>query len=111
MTGNSTARFHRAAAVNDLVDDIPLALAIEGWPVLICRSGNEIRAVINRCTHAIAELASGRVRRGHVICPLHGARFELASGKCIGGPYLPLQVFETRIAADWVEVALPDGKP
>lgn len=111
MTGDNTTQFHRAATVTELVDETPLSLTIDGWPVMLCRSGEEYHAVINRCTHAIAELATGRVRRGHVICPLHGARFELATGKCIGGPYLPLQVFETRIAAGWVEVAIPPPHP
>jgi nitrite reductase/ring-hydroxylating ferredoxin subunit len=46
-----------------------------------------------------------------VTCPLHGARFDLASGKCIGGAYQPLMTFETREADGWIEVEVPAAKP
>ena len=67
------------------------ALELNGWPILLCRSDGGLRAVIDRCSHQASPLHSGRVRRGLVMCPLHGARFELASGRCLGGPYPALR--------------------
>ena len=45
------------------------------------------------------------------MCPLHGARFDLATGKCLGGPHAPLRVFPLRSADGWLEVAVPDRPP
>lgn len=90
-----------------------LPFVVNGWPVLVCRDEGKIRALINRCTHAGAHLADGRVRRGVVMCPLHGARFNLDTGECLGGAsYKPLKRFPWRETADgWIEVAVPDEAP
>ena len=45
------------------------------------------------------------------MCPLHGARFELASGRCMGGAYKDLRTFPVRVVDGQVEVAVPDAKP
>jgi len=103
--------FHRATAADEVPDGSATGLIVNGWPVLLARSEGKYLATIDRCPHAASELSTGRIRRGAVMCPLHGARFELATGKCIGGPYKPLMLFETRIIDDWIEIAVPDAAP
>lgn len=84
---------------------------VNGWPVLLTRTEGRLLAVIDRCTHAAATLSEGRVRRGAIMCPLHGARFDLASGRCIGGPYLPLKTFPVRLEGDEIFVTVPATPP
>ena len=61
--------------------------------------------------HAHDTYGIGRIRRGALMCPLHGARFELADGRCIGGAYPALRQFPVREAAGVVEVAVPTTPP
>jgi len=103
--------FHRTVQADQLVDGTLMPVTVNGWPVLLAMSEGSLYATIDRCTHAASELSTGRVRRGAVMCPLHGARFELATGRCIGGPYDPLMTFETRREGDWIAVAVPDAQP
>ncbi len=103
--------YHRVARDADIAENGVEAGTFNGWPVFVCRTDGKLHALINKCTHASSELADGRIRRGSVMCPLHGARFELASGKCIGGTYQPLKIFPVRVSDGWVEVAVPDEKP
>ena len=103
-------RFVRARALEALAESTPLGVEINGLPVLLCRVGERVHAVIDRCPHAMARLSAGRVRRGRVSCPLHGAWFDLENGRCIGGSYSSLRVFEVRIVDGWVEVSVPDGR-
>ncbi|MFS0736074.1 Rieske (2Fe-2S) protein [Sphingomonas sp. 1P06PA] len=103
--------FHRAVEADALADGSATGLIVNSWPVMLARAEGRLHATIDRCTHAASELSTGRIRRGSVMCPLHGARFELASGKCIGGAYKPLMVFETREEGGWIEVAVPDEAP
>ncbi|RME65940.1 MAG: Rieske (2Fe-2S) protein, partial [Alphaproteobacteria bacterium] len=100
-------------SAGDLADQQGVARIVNDWPVLLVRQGEAVHALINRCTHAASALDGGRVRRGTIICPLHGARFQIATGKCLGGQnYKDLTVFSVRETADgWVEVAVPDEKP
>lgn len=88
---------------------IPIVVA--GWPVLLARVEGRALAVVNRCTHAGSPLDAGRVRRGAILCPLHGARFDLASGRCLGGPYTPLKTLAVEEADGWVTVHVPAVPP
>lgn len=105
-------RFHRALPVEQLAEGMSRALEINGWPIVVCVSEGRHHAVINRCTHADSPLAEGRVRRGAIICPQHGAPFNLATGACAASlGYRPLKLFCTRIVDGWVEVSVPDSEP
>lgn len=55
-------------------------------PVALFRVGTEYFAVDAKCTHANASLLVGEVRGYEVICPLHGARFDLRTGRALSLP-------------------------
>lgn len=89
-----------------------LAARIAGWHVLTVRAEDgSYRAVNDRCTHQAALLSGGRVRRGAIMCPLHGARFDVVNGKCLGGAYPDLRTFPLRVVDGTIEVCLPDSPP
>ena len=106
-----THNFHQAAKADDIAEGSATGVLVNRWPVLLARSEGKLVATIDRCTHAASELSTGRIRRGAVMCPLHGARFELTTGRCIGGTYKALLVFETRVSGEYVEVSVPDEQP
>jgi len=103
--------FHRAAAESDVGENALIGVILNGWPVAISRCDGKLYAVIDKCTHAHSELSGGRVRHGSIMCPLHGARFDLATGNCVGAAYRPLKTFPVRAADGWIEVAVPDKAP
>jgi anthranilate 1,2-dioxygenase ferredoxin component len=103
--------YHDVGAEAEVTSVQPLACLPNGWPVLVCRSDGGLFAVINRCTHAASTLQDGRIRRDMVACPLHGARFELATGKCVGGTYPALKTFPVRVEDGRIAVAVPDEAP
>lgn len=82
-----------------------------GWHIFLINLDGEIRVWNDRCPHAASHLSTGRIRRGAVMCPLHGARFELKSGRCIGGAYSDLIIFEHRNQDGMISVLLPDRSP
>jgi naphthalene 1,2-dioxygenase system ferredoxin subunit len=69
-----------------LRDGQMMALRIEGEEVLLCRVDGEFHALANRCSHAGQALHTGRLVGHEVICPLHGARFDVRDGRCSKGP-------------------------
>ena len=95
----------------DLAEGAKIEVMLNGWPILICRNGGSIFAVINRCSHAAAPLVDGRVRLGAITCPLHGVRFDLASGRCLGHAYPPLKTFRASVDHGEIRVAAPDALP
>jgi anthranilate 1,2-dioxygenase ferredoxin component len=106
-----TQTWHPLVSERDFPEDGKLATTIGGWYLLIAKAGDGIFAVNDRCTHQAAQLSPGRIRRGVVMCPLHGARFEINGGKCIGGAYKDLRTFPVRTECDMIEVCVPDEAP
>lgn len=88
------------------------AVDIAGWAIVVARVDFVPRAAINRCTHAAAAfLPGGRIRRSVLMCPAHGARFDIRDGRCIGGLYKPLRTFACREVDGWIEIDVPDEAP
>lgn len=88
--------------VNAIPDNSSLALDVEGTEVLLCNAAGTHYALENRCTHQDTPLTKGRIRNGFISCPLHGVRFELATGEPRGAL--------TKVAIPTFEVAEQDGK-
>ncbi|MFT4287937.1 Rieske (2Fe-2S) protein [Nocardioides sp.] len=65
--------------VTGTVDDIALLRDQDGV----------VHALDDTCTHALASLAKGWVGDGHVECLLHGAKYDLCTGKELSSDWLP----------------------
>jgi nitrite reductase/ring-hydroxylating ferredoxin subunit/uncharacterized membrane protein len=98
-------RWARALQEADLPDDSPTAVQAEGRQILLYRHRGRLYAIDNVCSHAGGLLSRGPVDDLTVTCPLHGSRFELASGCVTRGPASqPQPVLPTRIRNGWIEV-------
>jgi 3-phenylpropionate/trans-cinnamate dioxygenase ferredoxin subunit len=53
-------------------------------------------------------MEEGRLRGFRLICPLHGAAYDVRSGAVLGAPAtVPLKTYAVRIVDDHVEVSIP----
>ncbi len=72
------------------VEDIPLlegrSTSVDGRRIAIFRLLNGLAAIDAHCPHAAGPLADGIVTESCVTCPLHGRRFDLATGIALNGP-------------------------
>ena len=59
---------------------------VDGEAVLLARDGGRIFAVEALCTHYHGALKDGLLAGGQVRCPLHHARFDLATGEAVAAP-------------------------
>jgi nitrite reductase/ring-hydroxylating ferredoxin subunit len=99
--------FTAVAAASDIPPDSVKLVEVAGRSILLVHNEGRIFAVENLCSHAQEPLACGRVKRGWIACPAHGARFDLETGEVLGPPAIdPIAVFAVRISGDMVEVAV-----
>ena len=56
--------------------------------ILLSSVDGTIYATSSRCGHSGASLARGTLQGKIVTCPLHGAKFDVTTGKNISGPQL-----------------------
>jgi nitrite reductase/ring-hydroxylating ferredoxin subunit len=61
--------------------------------IVVVNSGGKYYALNRRCTHKGGDLSEGKLEGSAVRCPLHGALFDLATGKNLEGPKIgPLKL-------------------
>ncbi|MCH8142588.1 MAG: Rieske 2Fe-2S domain-containing protein, partial [Proteobacteria bacterium] len=63
-----------------------VACQVDGVDVLICQVRGSYYAVSNRCSHAGQTLSGGKLNDHAIRCPLHGAQFDVRTGKCLEAP-------------------------
>ncbi|MHC1708794.1 MAG: Rieske (2Fe-2S) protein [Methanomassiliicoccales archaeon] len=59
------------------------AVAADGRSFVVGRYKGQLFGMDGRCSHAGFDLAYGTVRDGKIICPAHGASFDVNDGKKI----------------------------
>ncbi len=92
-------------AGQDLAEGAPRKVQVGDTPVMLVRSGGEVRALHDRCGHRGCSLAQGEVSAGVVECTCHGSRFALDDGRVLRGPATtPQPAFEVRESAGGLEL-------
>jgi 3-phenylpropionate/trans-cinnamate dioxygenase ferredoxin subunit len=81
-------------------------------PVSVCvyNLGGELYAIEDRCSHDDGPLCEGEfdVEEGTVVCPRHGASFDVRTGEALTLPaFEPVAVFPVRVDDGVVKVELP----
>src|SRR5256885_14586015 len=83
------------------------ARVIGGREIVICHTREGVFALDNICSHAHARMCEGRLRATRIVCPLHGASFDIRDGKVLGPPATqPMATFQVRVVDGTVEVAV-----
>ena len=62
-------------------------------------------AIEDVCTHDFGTLTGGCVEGGEIMCPRHGARFDIRTGEALTPPaYEPVATFPVRIHNGVVQI-------
>ena len=89
----------------ELEADNRLTGEVEGFLVRVTRVNGTLYAFEDRCTHDDAPFDDAPIEDCEIICPRHGARFDLRTGEALSPPaYEPLRIFEARESAGRIEV-------
>jgi 3-phenylpropionate/trans-cinnamate dioxygenase ferredoxin subunit len=99
--------FVRVCPLSDIPADGALAVEIDDTPVALVRTGTEVFALNDICSHAEVSLAEGEVYDYTIECWLHGSCFDLRTGKPTNPPATqPVPTYRVKIEGDDVYVSL-----
>jgi nitrite reductase/ring-hydroxylating ferredoxin subunit len=74
-------------------DEIPSGnmkhVEFNGKEIMIANLDGKFYALNDRCSHTNAPLSMGHIQGNIVTCPMHGARFDITTGKKVSDPKFP----------------------
>lgn len=101
--------FVAVAGLEQITENRVHCFEIEGVRVVLCNVDGDIYAVENRCSHAESTFDKGRVRRHKLLCPLHGAIFDVRDGSVLGAPaFSPIKSYPVLVEDGQVYVKVDE---
>ena len=90
-------------------DDFPVgsrrSVDVDDVLILVFNLGGEFYAIEDVCTHDYSSLDDGELDGDEIICPRHGARFNIRSGEALTAPaYEAIPTFPVRVHDGTVQV-------
>ncbi len=96
------------AAVEELPRGERIFLDIDGQVIVLFNVGGDFFAIGDVCTHDNGPLGEGELDNHAIICPRHGARFDIRTGKALTLPAVtPTPSYPTRVVDGQIEIGLP----
>ena len=90
-----------------LIDGEYIVVDVDGVDVAVFRVNGGVYAIQDVCSHDGGEIASGVIEGEEIICPRHGARFCIKTGKVTGPPaYEDIPCYTVRIENGRIQVKL-----
>jgi 3-phenylpropionate/trans-cinnamate dioxygenase ferredoxin subunit len=98
---------HRVALVSEIAPGTARRVEAAGVEVLLCNVDGSIYAIEDVCTHDGGPLDQGTLDGNCVVCPRHGAAFDVRSGAALTLPaVIPVPTYTVDVEGDEVFVDL-----
>ncbi len=104
----SKCEFYEIAAVDDLPNGERLFVEIDEACLVVFNIAGQFYAIEDVCSHDDGPLGDGDLEGHEVICPRHGARFDVRTGKVLTFPAVEdIPAYPVQIVDGKIQVGLP----
>ncbi len=95
------------------LDELPpgerMLIEVDGQYIVLFNVDGEIYAIDDVCTHDGGPLAEGDLEDHQIICPRHGAHFDIRTGAALTMPaFEPVPTYKVRIEGKDILIAPSD---
>ena len=108
---NRNLEFYTVAEINECPDGERIFIEIGDEYYIIFNIDGTFYAVADLCSHDNGPLGDGEVEDHCVICPRHGARFDLKTGNAVTLPAVHgIHSYPVRVKDGIIEIGFPKTK-
>lgn len=100
----------RVAATSDIPTGEVRIVQCGARSLAVSNVDGTLYAIDNRCTHDNGPLGEGRLRSGRILCPRHGAAFDVRTGRVLSLPAVKdVAAYEVTVEGDDVYIDCSDA--
>jgi 3-phenylpropionate/trans-cinnamate dioxygenase ferredoxin subunit len=100
--------FVKVCPIEDIPDDEPLAVEIDGVPVAICKVNGKFYVIEDVCPHQGSSYEGGEIDGEVLTCPLHGWRTNVVTGKSLESEAIEIETYEVRVEDGFLYVKVEE---
>jgi 3-phenylpropionate/trans-cinnamate dioxygenase ferredoxin subunit len=107
-TDSTEIEYVMVGEASDLPNGKRLFVEIDDETIVVFNIGGRYFAIADLCSHDNGPLGDGDLEDFQVICPRHGARFDVRNGKALSFPaVLDIPAYPVRVVNGRIEIGLP----
>ena len=100
-------QFFAVAGIEDIKPGERLFIEIGDKPIVLLNVNGALYALGDVCTHDGGPLGDGEIEGFDIICPRHGARFDIRTGEVLALPAVEdAPTYPVRVIAGQIEIGL-----
>jgi 3-phenylpropionate/trans-cinnamate dioxygenase ferredoxin subunit len=100
--------FVEIAPASELPNGERLFVEIEGKSIVIFNIAGQLFAIGDICTHDDGPLGDGDLEGFNIVCPRHGAEFDVRTGKVMQMPaVVDIPAYPVKVVEGMIQVGLP----
>jgi 3-phenylpropionate/trans-cinnamate dioxygenase ferredoxin subunit len=104
----SEVTFLEIAPADQLPDGERLFIEVAGRSIVIFNLAGKLFAIGDVCSHDNGPVGDGEIEEKEIICPRHGARFDIRTGKATSLPaVVDIPSYPVRVKEGMLEIGLP----
>lgn len=104
----SKIEFSEIAPASELPNGERLYLEIDGRALVIFNIAGQLFAIGDICTHDDGPLGDGDLEGFNIVCPRHGAEFDVRTGEVVQMPaVVDIPAYPVRVVDGMIQVGIP----
>jgi 3-phenylpropionate/trans-cinnamate dioxygenase ferredoxin subunit len=106
--GPKEVDFVAVAAEDELPNGERIFVQVDEYSIVLFNIAGQYFAIGDICSHDNGPVGEGELEEFQIICPRHGARFDVRNGQALTLPALiDIPAYPVRVADGQIEVGLP----
>jgi 3-phenylpropionate/trans-cinnamate dioxygenase ferredoxin subunit len=106
--GPKEVDFVAVAAENELPNGERVFVQVDDYSIVVFNIAGQYFAIGDVCSHDNGPVGEGELEGNEIICPRHGARFDIRTGKVTALPaVVDIPAYPVRVVDGQIEVGVP----
>jgi 3-phenylpropionate/trans-cinnamate dioxygenase ferredoxin subunit len=108
LLDSSKLEYVEIAPADQIHDGERLFIELSGKSIVLFKLAGKLFAIGDVCSHDNGPVGDGEIEENEIICPRHGARFDIRTGKATSLPALvDIPSYPVREKDGMIEIGIP----